>query len=51
MLLRVDTSNPGREGYILRTGPGIAVVARSDDRGAFCGLQSLRQLAMERSGA
>lgn len=48
--LKVDTGNPGPEGYILRTGPGIAVVAGSDDRGAFYGLQSLRQWAMERSG-
>jgi hypothetical protein len=49
--LKVDAGNPGSEGYILRTGPEIVVVAGSDDRGAFYGLQSLRQLAVERSGA
>jgi hypothetical protein len=49
--LNVDARNPGPEGYILRTGPGIVVVAGSDDRGAFYGLQSLRQLAVERAGA
>jgi hypothetical protein len=48
--LKVDARNPGPEGYILRTGPGSVVVAGSDDRGAFYGLQSLRQLAVERSG-
>ena len=49
--LKVDASNPGPEGYILRAGPEIVVVAGSDDRGAFYGLQSLRQLAAESSGA
>jgi len=49
--LKVDARHPGPEGYILRTGPGIVVVAGSDDRGAFYGLQSLRQLAVEHSGA
>ena len=46
----MDARNPGSEGYILRTGPDIVVVAGSDDRGAFYGLQSLRQLAVQRSG-
>ena len=49
--LKVDARNPGPEGYILRTSPEIVVVAGSDDSGAFYGLQSLRQLAVERSGA
>lgn len=49
--LKVDARNPGPEGYILRTAPDIVVVAGSDDRGAFYGLQSLRQLVVERSGA
>jgi len=49
--LKVDARNPGPEGYILRTSPEIVVVAGSDDRGAFYGLQSLRQLAVERAGA
>jgi hypothetical protein len=32
------------EGYILRTNKNIVLIAGSDDRGAFYGLQSLRQL-------
>lgn len=48
--LNLDARNPGPEGYILHAGPGIVVVAGSDDRGAFYGLQSLRQLAVERPG-
>jgi hypothetical protein len=35
---------PGPEGYILRTGKNVVLVAGNDDRGAFYGLQSLRQL-------
>lgn len=35
---------PGPEGYILRADKNIVLVAGSDDRGAFYGLQSLRQL-------
>ncbi|HLY18304.1 MAG TPA: glycoside hydrolase family 20 zincin-like fold domain-containing protein [Bryobacteraceae bacterium] len=49
--LKVDAGNPGPEGYILRTRPEIVVIAGSDDRGAFYGLQSLRQLAVRRFGA
>ncbi len=49
--LKVDARNPGPEGYVLHTGPRIVVVAGSDDRGAFYGLQSLRQLAVKRSDA
>jgi Glycosyl hydrolase family 20, domain 2/Glycosyl hydrolase family 20, catalytic domain len=49
--VNVDARHPGPEGYILHTGPGMVVVAGSDDRGAFYGLQSLRQLAVTRSGA
>ena len=37
--------DPGPEGYILQTSRNIVLVAGSDDRGAFYGLQSLRQLA------
>ena len=42
----IDASakNPGAEGYFLRVEPGVVVVAGSDDRGAFYGLQSLRQI-------
>jgi hypothetical protein len=47
----VSASNPGAEGYVLRVGPGLVVVAGSDERGAFYGLQSLRQLvSRKRSG-
>ncbi len=35
---------PGPEGYILRAGKNLVLIAGSDDRGAFWGLQSLRQL-------
>jgi hypothetical protein len=42
--LKVSSRDPGPEGYILRTDANLAVVAGSDDRGAFYGLQSLRQL-------
>lgn len=35
---------PGPEGYILRADKNIVLAAGSDDRGAFYGLQSLRQL-------
>jgi hypothetical protein len=34
----------GPEGYLLQTGGNFALVAGSSDRGAFYGLQSLRQL-------
>ncbi|MEO6912288.1 MAG: glycoside hydrolase family 20 zincin-like fold domain-containing protein [Edaphobacter sp.] len=35
---------PGPEGYILRSEKNIVFVAGTDDRGAFYGMQSLRQL-------
>ncbi|HMF75615.1 MAG TPA: glycoside hydrolase family 20 zincin-like fold domain-containing protein [Bryobacteraceae bacterium] len=35
---------PGPEGYLLRVDRNRVVVVGSDDRGAFYGLQSLRQL-------
>lgn len=38
---------PGSEGYILRTDDNVVLVAGSDDRGAFYGLQSLRQLVFK----
>jgi Glycosyl hydrolase family 20, domain 2/Glycosyl hydrolase family 20, catalytic domain len=40
----VSAQSPGPEGYFLQVNDGAAVVAGSDDRGAFYGLQSLRQL-------
>jgi len=42
--LEVTGQNPGPEGYILQVNERAALVAGSDDRGAFYGLQSLRQL-------
>ncbi len=49
--LKVGARDPGPEGYVLQSGPGMVVVAGSDERGAFYGLQSLRQLVVERAGA
>ena len=43
--LSVNPRDPGPEGYLLRTSGKIALVAGTDDRGAFYGMQSLRQLA------
>ncbi len=40
----VSAANPGPEGYFLQVSDHAVVVAGSDDRGAFYGLQSLRQL-------
>ncbi len=42
-----DQRMPGAEGYILRTGDNVVLVAGADDRGAFYGLQSLRQLVFQ----
>jgi glycosyl hydrolase family 20 len=36
--------NPGTEGYILQVDEQTVVIAGSDERGAFYGLQSLRQI-------
>ena len=43
--LVVNPREPGPEGYLLRTDGNVVLVAGSDERGAFYGLQSLRQLA------
>ncbi|MGA3082945.1 MAG: glycoside hydrolase family 20 zincin-like fold domain-containing protein [Terracidiphilus sp.] len=40
----------GPESYILRTNKNAVLVAGSDDRGAFYGLQSLRQLLANQEG-
>jgi hypothetical protein len=40
----------GSEGYVLRSGGNIVLVAGNDDRGAFYGLQSLRQLLTNDNG-
>jgi hypothetical protein len=47
--LDVSAESPGPEGYVLRVDDRSVVVAGSDERGAFYGLQSLRQL-IERRG-
>jgi hypothetical protein len=40
----------GPEGYVLRSGGNIVLVAGNDDRGAYYGLQSLRQLLANEDG-
>ena len=42
--LSATAASPGPEGYVLQVDGGGALVAGSDDAGAFYGLQSLRQL-------
>lgn len=39
---------PGAEGYILHSDPNIVVVAGADDQGAWYGMQSLRQILVNR---
>ena len=46
----VSARSPGPEGYVLRVDSNIVFIAGSDDRGAFYGLQSLRQLAEAEQG-
>ncbi|HVB29703.1 MAG TPA: glycoside hydrolase family 20 zincin-like fold domain-containing protein [Terriglobia bacterium] len=46
----VSAQNPGPEGYFLQVSDQAVVVAGCDDRGAFYGLQSLRQLIHRREG-
>ena len=48
--IEVSQSNPGKEGYVLTVKNNIAVVAGWDERGAFYGLQSLRQLVRKNEG-
>ncbi len=42
--LNVTSENPGSEGYVMNIDKKTVVIAGSDNRGAFYGLQSLRQL-------
>ncbi len=42
--LTVTPASPGREGYLLRATPQGVLVAGSDRRGTFYGVQTLRQL-------
>jgi len=44
MELMASVQGHGSEGYVLRTGSNTVLVAGNGDRGAFYGLQSLRQL-------
>src|SRR5215813_3367674 len=48
--LTVTRTNPGSEGYILDVRSHVVLVAGSDERGAFYGLQSLRQLIAKDEG-
>jgi len=47
---QVTPQSPGPEGYVLQARPGAVVVAGSDERGAFYGLQSLRQMISQQEG-
>lgn len=46
----VSATSPGPEGYFLQANDRAIVVAGCDDRGAFYGMQSLRQLIGKRNG-
>jgi hypothetical protein len=48
--LTASVQGHGAEGYVLRTNGNIAVVVGNSDRGAFYGLQSLRQLLAREEG-
>lgn len=48
--IEVNPRSPGTEGYVLQVSGNVVLVAGSDDRGAFYGLQSLRQLAFLQDG-
>ncbi len=50
MQLTPGMQNHGPESYLLRTSGNIVLVAGNDDRGAFYGLQSLRQLLAREEG-
>jgi hypothetical protein len=50
MKLTSSVEGHGPEGYLLRTGSNIVVVAGNSDRGAFYGFQSLRQLLANEDG-
>ena len=50
MELMANVEGHGSEGYVLRTGSNMVLVAGNGDRGAFYGLQSLRQLLANEKG-
>lgn len=48
--VQVTAEQPGPEGYVLRVDDGAALVAGSDEAGAFYGMESLRQLILRDHG-
>jgi len=48
--IELSAQNPGAEGYVLQVSPNLVLIGGSDDRGAFYGLQSLRQLVLREAG-
>ena len=48
--LKISAQDPGPEGYVLQVSAATVLVAGSDSRGAFYGMQSLRQLAGREGG-
>jgi hypothetical protein len=48
--IEIGAQSPGPEGYVLRVDANVVFIAGSDDRGAFYGVQSLRQLAEAENG-
>jgi hypothetical protein len=50
MQLLPEVQSHGPESYLIRTNGNIVLVAGNDDRGAFYGLQSLRQLVTGEEG-
>ncbi len=48
--IELSLDSPGKEGYVLEVEKNKVVVAGWDERGAFYGLQSLRQLVHEKDG-
>ncbi len=48
--IEITAESPGKEGYVLRVEENSVVVAGWDERGAFYGMQSLRQLVREQDG-
>ena len=48
--IEVSQDSPGKEGYVLEVEKNSVVVAGWDERGAFYGWQSLRQLVREKDG-
>ncbi|MBI3997786.1 MAG: beta-N-acetylhexosaminidase [Armatimonadetes bacterium] len=48
--LRLDSQDPGPEGYVLRVAPGLLLAAGVDRRGTFYAIQTLRQLIRSDGG-